>query len=427
MKIMKKKNVLTSALVLGFLPMYAGGFQVNLQGTERTGMGNVAVGIKPSASSLFYNPGALGLLKGSEISVTGNLIFASTAYATLEQPTQNAYENYTTHSKNPIGTPFAFYGVYKSKADNYLSNFAFGLGVFTPFGSSVKYEDNWAGAAILQNITLQAFYVQPTVAYHIYDGLSIGAGLDFVFGGVELQKALPINTANGSNANINLSGKSKLSLAYNVGIYYQASKIFSVGVTYRSMANVAVKGGKVKYSGVPEALLASTFEARKFDASLPLPGQVSVGYGLTFERFSLGLDINYVLWSAYKELKLDFDKPINKELTSVSKRNYKNTFIVNLGGEGVVIPEKLFVRAGLYYDMSPVQNGYLTPETPDSDAIGTSVGLGVNLVKGLNLDLAFLWTEKLQRKNVAMADANSLDGYFKSRAFIPSVSLSYKF
>jgi long-chain fatty acid transport protein len=158
-----------------------------------------------------------------------------------------------------------------------------------------------------------------------------------------------------------------------------------------------------------------------------LPGQISIGYGLTFERFSLGLDVNYVLWSAYKELKLDFDKPINKELTSVSKRNYQNTFIVNLGGEGVVIPEKLFVRAGLYYDMSPVKNGYLTPETPDSDAIGTSVGLGVNLVKGLNLDLAFLWTEKLQRKNVAMADANSLDGYFKSRAFIPSVSLSYKF
>ena len=85
--------------------MYAGGFQVNLQGTERTGMGNVAVGIKPSASSLFYNPGALGLLKGSEISVTGNLIFASTAYATLEQPSQNVYENYETCILNRLGFP----------------------------------------------------------------------------------------------------------------------------------------------------------------------------------------------------------------------------------------------------------------------------------------------------------------------------------
>jgi long-chain fatty acid transport protein len=427
MKIMKKKNVLTSALVLGFLPMYAGGFQVNLQGTERTGMGNVAVGIKPSASSLFYNPGALGLLKGSEISVTGNLIFANVSYASPSDPAMGEYSNYTANTKSPVGTPFAFYGVYKSKADNYLSNFAFGLGVFTPFGSSVKYAEDWAGKAVLQNISLQAFYVQPTIAYHIYKGLSIGAGLDLVFGSVALQKALPVNTADGAIPNINLSGNSKLSLAYNVGIYYQAPKIFSVGAIYRSGANVGVKNGKVKYSNVPSALLASSFKAGKFNATLPLPDQIALGIGLTFERFSVGFDVNYVLWSVYKELRFDFDNTINNSLNSVSARKYKNSFIFNLGAEGVVIPEKLFVRAGVYYDMSPVKNGYLTPETPDSDAIGTSVGLGVNLVKGLNLDLAFLWTEKLQRKNVAMADANSLDGYFKSRAFIPSVSLSYKF
>ena len=49
--------------LLGILPLlsFAGGFQVNLQGTKQTGMGHLGTSFHLGASSAFFNPAMMGL------------------------------------------------------------------------------------------------------------------------------------------------------------------------------------------------------------------------------------------------------------------------------------------------------------------------------------------------------------------------------
>ena len=70
---------------------------------------------------------------------------------------------------SPVGTPFYLYGSYQ--ATDWL---AFGIGVYSPFGSTVEYEDDWAGSHLVNNIDLAAIFVQPTVSIKLSEYFSIG-------------------------------------------------------------------------------------------------------------------------------------------------------------------------------------------------------------------------------------------------------------
>ena len=49
--------------LLGMIPLlsFAGGFQVNLQGTKQTGMGHLGSSFYLGASSTYFNPAMMGL------------------------------------------------------------------------------------------------------------------------------------------------------------------------------------------------------------------------------------------------------------------------------------------------------------------------------------------------------------------------------
>ncbi len=44
---------------------------------------------------------------------------------------------------------------------NLMTILLLGLSVYTPYGSTVKWEDDWAGSHLVNNIELQAIYIQP--------------------------------------------------------------------------------------------------------------------------------------------------------------------------------------------------------------------------------------------------------------------------
>ena len=69
-------------------------------------------------------------------------------------------------------------------------NLAAGVSFYTPAGSGITWGDNWPGAVLNQSVTLKAFTVQPTLAWEIIPGLSVGAGAMISFGSVDLDKGL---------------------------------------------------------------------------------------------------------------------------------------------------------------------------------------------------------------------------------------------
>ncbi|MEH0157744.1 outer membrane protein transport protein [Limibacter armeniacum] len=421
-----RKLLLCLAALLCCQVSFANGYQVMLQGNRQSGMGNVGVGFMPSAGSIWFNPGAMSFLDRNVISIGIQPVFSNITYRALES---NAF----THSESPAGTPFHLYGAWKIN-----DKLSAGLAVVTPYGSTIVYPDDWSGKMALQEISLQAIYIQPTLSYKIHDKVSVGVGFDVVYGGVNLQRVA--SEAFSNDINVELDG-STVSYGFNAGIYAQPSEKFSIGMTYRSKVNMALEEGSAMFTNIP-SVASALFPANgetKFDAELPLPSVAAIGVGFyPNEKLSIGFDVNYVQWSAYQELKFKFYDPLpgmeqeGDRYVSASERKYQDSWMFNLGVE-YHLNDKVDLRAGTYFDMSPVKDGYLTPETPDANALGLTAGASYKITDKFVVDASILFVDKAQRENIAVRDSNGnvvtggVDGVYKARGIVPGISLNYLF
>ena len=424
-----KRQIFTllAATLMGGSAM-ASGFQVLLQGNRETAMGNVGVGLRPKASSIFFNPGALSMMTGNSISLGANGIISHNTYYASDIPNST----YTSKTENPLGTPFHLYGAFGAEG----SSLKFGLGVYTPYGSQVDWEEGWRGENLLDEITLRAIFIQPTISYKLNDMISIGGGFVYMIGSVNLQKTIPISSTTGQPS-VELDGSAN-GFGYNLGVYFQPSEKLSIGLNYRSKVDAEVEDGDAMFYNIPAAA-ASQFEADKFGATLPLPSNITLGIAFhPTEPLTLSAEASLVGWGAYKELRFDFNGNVGGSMESVSPRNYEDAWVFRLGGE-YMATDALAVRAGIYYDQTPVQPGYMTPETPDANRLGLTAGLGYNVNERFTVDLSFLFIHGMEREQTIndAEKAGTLDqeagtqdvlpGTYKLNAFIPGISLSYNF
>ncbi|MEM9981441.1 MAG: outer membrane protein transport protein [Bacteroidota bacterium] len=418
-----KRILFTALALLPWLFAEAGGFQVVLQGVRQTSMGNTAVGQAADASSVFFNPGAMAMLGDNVVAAGGSFISSNIAYS-------GAFGS--AESDNPLSTPFYFYAVYGVGADGAEGTgkkLKLGLGVFTPYGSTTEWPDQWVGQAYLRSLSLRSIYVQPTVAYQITDKLGFGAGLDIVFGGVSIVRAIPTTNIDGENAEIEFEGDAEVAVGFNLGLYYKPIDQLSIGLNYRSEVETNVEGGDVTYTGLSSTVAASgQFPANnRFDASLPLPAVLTFGVGVyPTEGLTLAADLRYTFWSAYEELRFDFEQPIAGSNENVSARNYEDSFTLSVGAE-YAATDALMVRAGGYYDWTPIPDGYMTPETPDANTVGLTLGLGYTFAEKLVVDAGVLFVIREERENDAAPDANTLSGTYETRAVVPSIGVAYLF
>ncbi|BDC99527.1 OmpP1/FadL family transporter [Persicobacter psychrovividus] len=441
---MRKGILLFALLLMGSISSMAAGYQVLLQGNRQAAMGNLGVGLQPDPSSVFWNPGALAMARRSGISVGFNLIDSKVNYWDSETPNSN----YTASTNSPLGTPFHVYGAFQPKnSDGEYSNWAFGIGVYTPYGSSVNWDDNWKGSSLLTSIKLQAIFFQPTVSYRVSDRFSVGAGLVVSTGSVNLQRGIPQVSP---QAQIELDGKSDIGIGYNLGLYFQASKMVNLSFSYRSRVDAKVSGGDVTFANIPDLVYASGAFPQggtQFDATLPLPSVTSVGVTVTpDEKVTIGFEGNIVGWGAYQSLTFNFVDPINGEFISSSPRDYKNSLQAKLGAEYKIVPT-FALRAGIYYDQTPVQDGFMTPETPDQDRTNLTFGLGWMPNEHLSVDASFIWINGSERRQTytdaknagtikgieadgsltGTPEQNVLPGTYKLSGLVGGLTVSYLF
>lgn len=417
----------------------ASGFQVNLGGQKNIGMGGVGVGLSLDQAAMFYNPGALAMVRENGVQVGFNAAIARSSFRSADGGDQRQLNN-------QLVTPFNFYAGFGPKDAKYK----FGVAVYTPYGSTLKYADGWEGRYALTEITLQSVYVQPTASYAITPTLSVGAGLMILaYGSVNLQKDLPLPTGPG---HITLDGKTKTQFGYNAGIFFKPSDKLSVGVSYRSKIDATVSSGSVTYSGLPAtgsasaALINRNFTATNFTATLPLPAVASIGIGIMpTDKLTIGLDASLTFWSAYRTLDFGFSgnngnagttTDANTGLVggnsfSTSKRFYQDALAFRVGGQ-YKVDDKLAVRLGASYDLSAVKDGYVGPETPDADRVIGTAGLSYQATEHFGVDASFLFEAFRQRTQTQsqLLDNGTTDrvaGTYRTDIFIPGIGLHYKF
>jgi long-chain fatty acid transport protein len=404
---MRKLFIFSMLLAMSYVTTQAGGYQVRLQSNRSTGMGLTGTGLQMGASSMFFNPGALSMMETKmDFSAGLSGIISKISF-------QQTGQNLVSETDNKLGTPFYVYGAGKIN-----EKWAVGLAIYTPYGSSAKWEDDWAGRLLIQNIALQAIFIQPTISYQITDKLGIGAGLVYTTGSVKLQKGLNY----GPDSYVELDGSAS-GIGFNLGAFYVASEKLSLGINYRSEMMMDVSGGDAKFN-VPFSLSTTIPAENKFSASLPLPANLDFGvsYQAT-DKLLLAAEVNWVMWGTYETLEFTFEEK-GELLNSVNPRQYKDTFIPRIGAE-YQFNDMFTFRAGAYYDPSPTNEDYFTPETVSLDNIAFTLGLSIYPTERLSIDLSYLQISGLEAKKNYQPD--NFGGTYKSAAFIPGFGLSYRF
>ncbi|NPD46601.1 MULTISPECIES: OmpP1/FadL family transporter [unclassified Lentimicrobium] len=400
--------IIISIFLIGMsISLFAGGYQVRLQGQKQTGMGLIGTSTNFGASSIFYNPGALSMMKTEySFQVGANFINSNVIY-------QSTTSSYTAETDNPLSTPAYLYGAAKLS-----DKLTLGVGFYTPYGSSAKWDKDWAGKNLIQEISLQAFYIQPTLSYKINDKLGIGAGLVLVQGNVDLQKALPYS----EQSYTRLKG-SDFGAGFNIGVYYHATQKLNIGIAYRSQITMKVDGGTAIFR-IPESLESIVAPNNKFSAELPLPANLDFGisYQVT-EKFLAALEINYVFWGSYKELSFTFEED-GDILNNINTREYSNTLIPRLGLE-YKLNNMFIFRAGGYFDPTPTNEKYFTPETVSLDTWAYTFGLSIMAYKNLSVDLTYLGTHG--KESVKMYEPDNFEGRYKTAASIFGIGINYNF
>ncbi len=406
-----KKIYLSIAAALLCLTAQAEGYQVNTLSAKQLGMAHTSVALKLDSESVWFNPAAAAHQESKFDISAGVTGIAATATLTEDDGTYSK-------SDNDLSTPLYLYMNYKLTDD-----LSVGLSFNTPYGSSMNWGETWSGASLVQDISLTAYCVQPTVSYKFLDDkLSVGAGLMLAWGNFEQSLA---NTT----YSMTLGGDAGLAVGYNVGVMYDINDKWSLGVSYRSEMKMAVDEGDCDV----DHTLAGEAEG-SVSAELPMPWTLSAGASFyPTDRWTVTGEIQWVGWSAYDELSLTmsgFSAPFTDFNTTTPKpKNYSNTIMARLGTE-FLATEWLTARAGIYFDQSPVDSDYLNPETPSMSKIGYTCGLSLMPTKcrRLSVDLSYAYISPAQgdREGSYPTETDPFGGVYKSTAHTFAVGLGFK-
>lgn len=475
---MKKVIALACLSMLPMTYVAAEGYQVNAQSTKQAGMGHVGVAMKLGAESMHFNPAGLAFMdRNVDLSVGVSGVFATAKYKSLT-------DDYSFETDNKASTPLYLYAGFKI-----YDNLAAGVMVNTPFGSGIHWGNDWRGSHLIQDISLKAFNIQPTISWKIIDRLSIGAGLMMEFGNISLNRSLIAPGAmsglagkltagnpaleamipqqlkevmakydNVSAASVGLKEDAGVRLGYNIGAMFDVNEKVTIAASYRSKVTAKVKEGDIELDyanelefkgllqqvngllgqlqglpGVPEKIEIPELDKGTFSAELPLPSVWSVG--VTYcptTRWTLSGEVQFVGWGAYKSLIVNFSpaEELGKHDINAPK-SYKNSRIYRIGGQ-FAATNRLDVRLGAYLDESPVKDDYLNPETPSMNKLGITAGLSFRPLTNFSVDVAFSYVTGFGRDGSytdldLVGQPRTFGGHYDTVALMPAIGVSYAF
>jgi len=488
-----KKTLLTVLAACSLI--YAESYQVNTLSAKQLGMGHTGAGIKLGSESMHFNPGAMGFLdKTLDVSAGVTFIMPEVEFNGSKGKAVNEelgtplyifvasnindwlsaglsfttpYGNSLSFGKDWEGAgllqdiSLAVYAIQPTVAFKFRSDVSIGVGPAIYFGSFEQNKALVAPGALGGYKPLAARLGQLGQAYPQSDYAQYATAVNGI-----------INKYENTNAvSAEFSGDADVAVGANVGIFYDLiPNKFSLGFAYRSETKMKVSKGEAKLSyadgakedidnlngiingvntamgitGTPDAVpnvpIPPTLDGDNFRAELPLPANLNTGISFSpTEKLLLAFDWQIVFWGAYKELTLAFDNTYvgvdendNPSKKQVSKKKYHNTNAYRFGAQYRLI-DQLDLRLGVYYDETPVDEDYLTPESPSTNKLGSTIGFSFRPIPNLSIDASFLYSNgsgDLGRDATSKdekGEKDGLNGRYEVQAWVPSVGLSFNF
>jgi len=338
----KKVFILLFFLFLIPLDVFGAAFLIYNQDAKANGMGMAAASSIDNPSAVFYNPALLVFQKGFGMSVGDTIIAPNMRYE--DQATGKRY--YAKTETHHLPTFFAKYT---------HGNMSFGVGVYSPFGLSTEWPQDWVGSRYSTFAELKTTYVNPVFAFKANDNLSFSFGLSYITSSVTMKQAIFIapGLPDGSTK---LTGDGN-GIGYNAGVAIKLPEDYTLSFTYRSSTDIRFNG-KAFFSLPPPLTSSSTNASTTFT----LPFIAVAGLSKKFGNLILEGDILYTGWSSMSSYRITSD---NGMANAFIYKNWYNTPSIALGLNYTM--NKFFdIRGGYMYDKSPVPGKTLGPEMPDS-------------------------------------------------------------
>ncbi|MDF9777641.1 OmpP1/FadL family transporter [Pseudomonas baetica] len=423
MKKVMLKTTLSLAVALASTQIFASGFALNEQSIS--GMGTGFAGRSSSAddaSTVFGNPAGMSRIKRQE--VTGG-IAAIDASSDIKDA-QGAHPG--TNKGDMVPFTAVPMGYYVKPIDDH---WAFGLGVYAPFGLITDYENGFQGAGFGSKSEVKVVTFQPTVSYAFNDKVSIGFGPTINRIGGTLESDVPLF----GDTHVKIKGDD-VALGYNFGVLVQATDTTRVGLTYHSKVKYKIEGHTDITAGAnsPSAFLKSN----RYDASLKIETPESVDFSVTqqlTDAWTLYAGSTWTRWSRLKDITVNNDGVTAAQGGALSpalfgtiteEQNWHNTWAYAIG-TSYQLNKQWVLRTGLSFDQSPTNNTDRSPRIPTGDRTIFSLGAGYNITDDLTIDVAYSY---LKEEAVKVNHSNLVDSYsakYENSANGFGVGATYRF
>jgi long-chain fatty acid transport protein len=433
-------------LMLAAGTSFAAGFRLPEAGVKAMGMGFAFTAQADDPSAIYFNPAGLMQLQGTNMMIGGTYVYEKGGTFTGTTPVDNVFANKSETQKT---LHFIIPNGYVTHTDK-ARGIAYGIGVFAPFGLGQEYSS--VSTSIFRNqitkIDLQTVVVNPTIAFEIDEVLSIGFGIDYMYGMATLAKT-PWSPALGGNLyNLELEGDGD-AWGYNFGLLLAPSKEVKIGFNYRSPFHLEIKEGDVDIANInstvpfvpnpvppPAAFTAAqvfggTSYATKGSTTIEIPATATLGISYTKNRLTVEVDADMTFWSSYKSLNIDIQNNNPLLPDSFSQKNWTNEVALYVGGE-YRVTDPLALRLGFRYDPTPVPAATMGPELPDADKMYYCAGAGYKLSNWI-FDVSYMYVDKQDRtvNNQTTPPPPSVgtgfNGTWSGDAHLVSLDVGYKF
>lgn len=394
----------------------AGGFAIREQSTYGQGTSFAGIAAGGSLSSMFWNPATMTQMPGfqSELVLTGVFPYAA------NNPTSGSL----------VGNPFATGGTGDTGEDalvpsGYVSwqlnpSLWVGVSLNAPYGLTVSFPPGWAGRDYGQDSHLKTYTATPSIAYRVNDWLSLGAGVQIQYANASVSRGIsgpfppgfffPADTAT-------LSGTG-WGYGFTVGATFTPTPTTTIGIGYRSAIDQKIDGTLAVTGIVP--LPFTTNGSASTTVNLPDVVTLSLRQRLDAQWTLLGT----VEWTNWSRIGTSVVSTPSGAATVAGRAvtlpfEYQDGWFFSLGAE-YQWTDRLAVRAGIGYELSPITDDVRIPLLPDNDRFWLSIGSTYHIAKNVMLDLAY--SHLFVRSTSVDITATSGNPWFDGTSYVGDVS-----
>ncbi|MDR4509985.1 MAG: outer membrane protein transport protein [Candidatus Brocadiaceae bacterium] len=394
---------------------------------------NAFVARADDASAIIFNPAGLTQLKRPQISTGASFVIPK-----VEYHGNGIHEDMGT-GINTIPNLFFACPLIEDKL-------ATGIGISAPYGLRGNWEEDGFSRYVVTDFNLAILNVNPTITFKPFSFLSIGAGLDYYYAKSDVEKRVNVGLLNASLTGTpqdtttpdgfqDLDDVHGDGVGYNIGILYNITPQHTIGISFRSKADIDTKGS-LKFSNLSGAT-AEAFGGESFSTkartTLTLPEILILGYAYKHrERWSVEADVQWTNWTRFDVLRFDF-APSNPILDGGNEdvRNWHNTLGFALGGE-YLLNETIKLRGGYAFHESPVPSDTFEPSIPMSSRHAVFTGFEYRWGGKMNKWIDFasgiaVYENRRITNSVGDELQGSIDGRYDSIDYLMAINFNYQF